>query len=398
MQPSDEEPGLLYHEFILLLGRMALTCIKSSKTEEGKLRIFLTENLGLKVPEKGDAGVISSEEYDLDAPFSDEDTLIDSEEGKYGESERELLLEEVMEKYLEEMEYEGVLKELNSLPLPPPELNIEQFNVPGTATFTSKRMYIGRRLPKADEGKKKEPPKKAAPKRAAPRRGEAPPKQWKIAEAPPNPREGGYIDRFRELMRGCTAPVFPTYSKWAHVNSKVGPCIIKEILFPPTPPPQAHEVGTLIESANVYHATASYEMSILTFESALHAWRGLGVPMRSEVLLYFEMAIGQCLESAGLTEAALQIYIKAKNMNKNMPHNHPDKALPYLGLGSVLFRMEEYGWALRAYLYARETREQYVGGDTVQAATVYNNLGCCMSHLNRYYIYYIYYIYTIYIL
>jgi hypothetical protein len=32
---------------------------------------------------------------------------------------------------------------------------------------------------------------------------------------------------------------------------------------------------------------------------------------------------------------------------------------------------------------AREIREERLGGDTVDTATVYNNLGCCMYMLER---------------
>lgn len=45
--------------------------------------------------------------------------------------------------------------------------------------------------------------------------------------------------------------------------------------------------------------------------------------------------------------------------------------------------MEEPAWALRLYLKAREIREETLGGDTVDTATVYNNLGCCMFMLER---------------
>ena len=45
--------------------------------------------------------------------------------------------------------------------------------------------------------------------------------------------------------------------------------------------------------------------------------------------------------------------------------------------------MDEPAWALRCYLQARETREERLGGDTVDTATVYNNLGCCMYMLER---------------
>lgn len=45
--------------------------------------------------------------------------------------------------------------------------------------------------------------------------------------------------------------------------------------------------------------------------------------------------------------------------------------------------MEEPAWSLRLYLKAREIREQTIGGDTVDTATIYNNLGCCMFMLER---------------
>ena len=45
--------------------------------------------------------------------------------------------------------------------------------------------------------------------------------------------------------------------------------------------------------------------------------------------------------------------------------------------------MDEPAWALRCYLKAREIREERLGGDTVDTATVYNNLGCCMYMLER---------------
>ena len=45
--------------------------------------------------------------------------------------------------------------------------------------------------------------------------------------------------------------------------------------------------------------------------------------------------------------------------------------------------MDEPAWGLRCYLKAREIREERLGGDTVDTATVYNNLGCCMYMLER---------------
>lgn len=73
--------------------------------------------------------------------------------------------------------------------------------------------------------------------------------------------------------------------------------------------------------------------------------------------------------------------MKAKSLN--LVYTHPDRAFAFCGLGSVLFHMEEPAWALRLYLQARTIREESLGGDTVDTATVYNNLGCCMYMLER---------------
>ena len=63
--------------------------------------------------------------------------------------------------------------------------------------------------------------------------------------------------------------------------------------------------------------------------------------------------------------------------------NHPDLAFAFCGLGSVLYSMEEPAWSLRLYLKARGIRETYLGGDTIDTATIYNNLGCCMFLMER---------------
>jgi hypothetical protein len=72
-----------------------------------------------------------------------------------------------------------------------------------------------------------------------------------------------------------------------------------------------------------------------------------------------------------------------KSKDVKLPYNHPDIAFSFCGLGSVLYHMDEPAWALRLYLKAREVRENTIGGDTVDTATVYNNLGCCMFMLER---------------
>lgn len=132
----------------------------------------------------------------------------------------------------------------------------------------------------------------------------------------------------------------------------------------------------MIESGLVYQNTANYEMAIATFEECRDLWREEeGVKtLRPEIELFFELSLGSIYESSGRDELALAKYLSSKEIK--LAYNHPDQAFPYCGLGSILFHMEEPKWALRSYSKAREIREERLGGDTVDTATVYNNLGC----------------------
>jgi len=184
------------------------------------------------------------------------------------------------------------------------------------------------------------------------------------------------------------------------------PTIIKEVYFPPSSKYQ--DVATLIESALVYQNSANYEMAIKAFENARDMWRTLENPpkkaeeakagdgspkkknqaekapepkLRPELELYFEMSLGSVYESCGKDDIAMTCYMRATKIT--LSHNHPDEAFPYCGLGSVLYHIDEPAWALRCFLKAREIREERLGGDTVDTATVYNNLGACMYMLER---------------
>ena len=46
--------------------------------------------------------------------------------------------------------------------------------------------------------------------------------------------------------------------------------------------------------------------------------------------------------------------------------------------------MQEYDWALRSYEKAKMIREEIIGGDTIDTATIYNNLGVVAFCLESY--------------
>ncbi len=68
---------------------------------------------------------------------------------------------------------------------------------------------------------------------------------------------------------------------------------------------------------------------------------------------------------------------------EKIPYLSPDRALPYCGIGQVLYNAEEYELSARAYLKARQIRESLLGIECVDTATVFNNLGCCFFMVDR---------------
>jgi hypothetical protein len=99
--------------------------------------------------------------------------------------------------------------------------------------------------------------------------------------------------------------------------------------------------------------------------------------------LYFEFTKGSVYLSAGKDDYAFNCFFNCRGLLEKMPYLNPDRALPYCGIGEALFNAEEYELATRAYLKAREIRESLLGIESVDTATVFNNLGCCFFMQDR---------------
>jgi len=386
-EPLEGEPGLLFHEFVFALGRIAFYFVNTSDTISGKLEDFFVEKLNFKRVDEAHRAVLTYEDVTRKLYLSDEEGIFsDEDEDGWESSEEEMdeqtrQLMEFLEKKAEEekfknVDFEKILQDLDADLDPIPEkYKIEPVNPP---PFKIKRELFGKWMKKPEDDKKKK--KKKAPKKPAMRkRDEKPPKKIMWAE-PPQPPEPETLEVIRKVKQDMSENVFPLNIKGEQCNPGVAPCIIKEVFFPPEAP---HEIATLIESGIVYQNSANYELSINSFEQARDGWRELlGVKLlKNEYEMFFEMSLGSVYESCGKDDLALGCYMDAKKIN--LVYNHPDFAFPYCGLGSVLFHMDEPAWALRCYLKARAIREERLGGDTVDTATVYNNLGCCMYMLER---------------
>ncbi len=89
-EPLEAEPGLLFHEFILLLGRIAWNCISTSETIGGKLTDFFIEKLNFKAVADGDRPILSYDEVAKKLCLSDDEGIMSDEDEGAWDSEEEM--------------------------------------------------------------------------------------------------------------------------------------------------------------------------------------------------------------------------------------------------------------------------------------------------------------------
>ena len=94
--------------------------------------------------------------------------------------------------------------------------------------------------------------------------------------------------------------------------------------------------------------------------------------------------IGQCVQESGKKIKALFTFNEARK--HALPEDHPDQALPYAYMGACFLEpgVDEPIWATRCFLLARQIREAFSGRDSIDTATIYNNLGVCMFSIQRF--------------
>ena len=158
------------------------------------------------------------------------------------------------------------------------------------------------------------------------------------------------------------------------------PNLIQEILYPSEIPDL---IRSKIEAAINQHNESNYVLAIQNFESARQEWskyEGRDLPDQTE--MYFEFQKAQVYHSAGRDDFALKHFIGSKTFGDKLVDS-ADKAIPYSGLGIVLYNTEEYEYGLRAFLKSREIRESLLGLQNVDTATTFNNCGACMFMINR---------------
>ena len=230
-------------------------------------------------------------------------------------------------------------------------------------------------------------PKTAQKKDSKANRAETPGVKVKFAQMPGSissvsPQRPRY-ESFAEMRKNLNSSLYPENAKQMFSNPAIQPCLIREVYMPP---PCPSSIRAMIESCFTYQSKGEYKNAVSTLVKARNDWLKLENSdfLKADFELFFEMSKGAVYELCKKDELALAQYFSCKVLCDRLSFNHPDRALFYCGLGSALTHLGQFKLATRSYLMAKKIRERCIGGDTIETATVYNNLGVCMYNLKRY--------------
>eukprot|EP00743_Colponemidia_sp_Colp-15_P006304 GILK01006783.1.p1 GENE.GILK01006783.1~~GILK01006783.1.p1 ORF type:complete len:750 (-),score=105.49 GILK01006783.1:60-2240(-) len=404
--PLVGEPRLNFSEFVNFLGRIAITYYHDEPTVEMKLLALLDDKLAL--PQNGYREHSNTNRWSaIDAlaeqqtqshnghtgyDYEDEADYYEDASDRYGSGSSPNMsprrsdwadeLENVVDLAVIIRQLELELPPIPSIPQPPPPPP-----PPAPPKVNLKAKPGARPAPRPPPKKKGPPPPKPHPPVLTttpplpippPVVGFVPPPSRPVS-APPGP-SGSRQNMFSTYQTRLQQEVRPETAKTVFVNPDIKPTVIREILYPPPAPQQ---IAMLLESALMYQNTSRYASSIQSYKDAWAAWKDVGQPLRLEVDLFFMCSLAAVQESAGADDLAMNGYLEARRCADKLPYNHPDKAFPYCGLGSVFYHLGDCQTALRCYLKAKEIREFTLGGSAVDTATVYHNLAVCMHGLDR---------------
>lgn len=187
----------------------------------------------------------------------------------------------------------------------------------------------------------------------------------------------------KEKIKVLTNRLLKRTFKEISKNTKVYPTPIKEILTLPNSCPQ--KCMELIVECLEDKTKGEYETAIKRLEKAQELLPKDINKINWQIELFFNLTFGSLYENLNYDLMAMKYYLESYHISEKFINANPDNALPFCFLGEFFLKIQEFEWALRAFGKAKLIREDTIGGDTIDTATVYNNLGvvsyCMESYL-----------------
>ena len=385
---SAKDINLSFSSFILL---MAILAINLPSTQDAdineRIRFFFEEILNLK---RDDADLITERIIKEKEEEIDNELLEESEKLNSAKNKKDFTKDDI------ELIHE-FFTNLDKL-CPPPDENVilfsNQYSSPTRSLYTNKienkipkfpteKLYIEKEEEQERQIAKKEELliSKAKKAKKDPKNKNTNPYDTKMGELLNKEKEE---ERYlgKENIKSLTNRFIKKTMKEILPNTKVFPTIIKEILSLPENLPQ--KSMELVVMSLEDRVNGDYEKAIKRLEKAQEFLPKDINKINWQTELYFNLTLGSLYEAMDLNFQTIKYFSEALHNHEKLISFSPDNALPFSFIGEFLIKMKEYEWALRCYTKAKMIREETIGGDTIDTATIYNNLGVAAFCLESY--------------
>ena len=385
---SYRDMNLTFSSMLLMMGIMANNLPSTQDAElKERIRFFFEEIIDLK---RDDADLITERVIKQNEEEFDEELLEDSEKLHKAKTKSEYTKDDI----------EFIKDFFNNLDIlcPPPNQKVmlfsNKYSSPSQELYTNHKPTLIPKFPteklyiEVEEEQERQIAKKEAlliskAKKAKkdPKTKSTNPYDTKMGEIPNQEKED---ERYlgKEKIKTLTNRFIKKTMKEILPNSYVYPSIIKEILALPENLPQ--KCMELVVHSLEDRVAGDYEKAIRRLEKAHEFLPKDMNKIDWQAELYFNLTLGYLYETLGYDLQAIKYYAEAIHNQDKLISFSPDNALPFCFLGEFFVKMQEFEWALRAYEKAKIIREETIGGDTIDTATIYNNLGVISFCLESY--------------
>ena len=386
---SVDEFNFSFSSIALLINLFAYN-LESSKTliKEEKIRFFFEEILNLKIEDANlsQEKIDEEREEDIFEDYVPESIILNKAKetfGKYSKDDIELI--------------NDFLLTLDKV-LPQPDENIINFS--NEYSYPSKKLYFNedkKVIPKfpveklaveVEEEKERkilEQEKRAIEKAKKPKKN-----QKEKVENPydtfmgevPNKEQNDIKYHGHEKILTLTHRLIKHTYKEILPNSRVYPSLLKEVLLiPPLCPQKCIEsiVECMAEQVN-----GKFEMAIRRLERAQGYLPKDTTQIDWQTDLFFNLTFGSLYDTLNYDVVAIRYYNECVRITEKLIGADTDTSLPYCFIGELFLKLQEYTWALRSFMKAKKVREETIGAETPDTASIYNNLGVVSYYLESY--------------
>ena len=382
---SVDDLNFSYSSLIILLIQFCLK-LKSSegKSFEESIDFLFSSEFNLK-PDNANLieEIQEKEEEEEDFDFVPESTILnEAKQNKMGEEEAELVYDvlENLEKTLPPIDV-NVVSFANDKPQHSNNLYLNQYKVvPAKFPLETLQVEIDERNAKnLAETEKRRIERAKKPKKRNAR--DPPPKEIYRDELP---NKMVSFERYlgKEKIKTLTKNNVKNTFKEIVSNSKVYPSLIHESLILPKILPD--KIKELIIASYKDHFHGHTEFAIRRLERAEYFLKDFKLPNEPQIELFFSLTFGSYYQELNYNITALKYYFNARKITDKFLSDNPDNALVYCYLGSLFLDMKEFIWAFRCFQFAKEWREKTIGGDTLDSAAIYNNLGVVAFYMESF--------------